>query len=302
MKKPDAASGSPDALSQKSTRDFRHPLEWASDEGLSEKIVTGLSRHLAERRSRRRRIVGALAMLAVAGTVAFQVWLPDRAATSLPVARTAVHRPELRTLPDGSTVELDRGAVIDVDFGSSWRRVGLRGGAGHFAVVPDKTRPFLVTSDGIEVRAVGTQFVVAPALDRVAVVVTEGRVAVTKQTEAAMSAETPLALVSAGEAVRVTPAVTGKPEVEAVSSADRSALLAWRVPRIEFSDTPLAQAVELFNRHGATRLKLAEQSLGKLQVSGVLRADDPESLLTILGAEFGLVAEQRAGTWLIRRR
>ena len=112
----------------------------------------------------------------------------------------------------------------------------------------------------------------------------------------------PLAIVSAGEGVRLAPAPTASRAIAAVPAAEFAALLAWRVPRLEFSDTPLAQVVAMFNTQGAARLVLNEESVGTLKVSGVLRADDLESLFRLLDAEFGLKAERRDGVWQMRRR
>ena len=76
------------------------------------------------------------------------------------------------------------------------------------------------------------------------------------------------------------PPGSGEPasQVTTVSATEMDEHLAWRVPRLEFAGTPLAQALPMFNQYGGVRLTLADPALGRLQLSGVLRADDSESL------------------------
>jgi transmembrane sensor len=208
----------------------------------------------------------------------------------------------VRTLADGSVVELNGAARIEIEFSAALRRVRLAGGDAHFSVAKDPARPFVVAVGALEVRAVGTAFAIARDAGEIAVLVTEGRVAVSSITDSAP----PSALV-AGEGLRVAdptaPAVA--PRVAALTPAEIDARLAWRVPRLEFSATPLARVVEMFNahaaRHGGSRLTLADGALAPLRVTGVLRADDTESLLRLLAGQFGIAAEPQTGGFALRR-
>jgi transmembrane sensor len=102
----------------------------------------------------------------------------------------------------------------------------------------------------------------------------------------------PLAFVSKGAAVAVASADLAPhapaPAVVAVSAPELAERLAWRVPRLEFNDTPLREAVELFNRHGDVRLSLGSPALGDLHVSGTVRADNTPALLQLLRADYGV--------------
>jgi ferric-dicitrate binding protein FerR (iron transport regulator) len=83
--------------------------------------------------------------------------------------------------------------------------------------------------------------------------------------------------------------VAGAAAVRSVPSGERRERLNWRVPLLEFSSTPLAEAIPMFNRHGRRRLVL-DPTLGRLQLSGTLRADDTDSLFILLRNEFGIIA------------
>jgi ferric-dicitrate binding protein FerR (iron transport regulator) len=57
----------------------------------------------------------------------------------------------------------------------------------------------------------------------------------------------------------------------------------------------------MFNRHG-NRLLVIDPALGRLQLSGTLRADDIDSLFLLLRNEFGIIAVQgSAGRTELRR-
>jgi transmembrane sensor len=80
------------------------------------------------------------------------------------------------------------------------------------------------------------------------------------------------------------------------------ARLAWRAPRIEFSGTPLSDALTLINRYNAVRTVLADPTLGHVRVSGILRADNSENLWRLLEEQHGIRAEHRGETEVVLSR
>ncbi len=295
MSERDTSSTSPDrdALAGEAA------LRWARAAGSGARIA---ERSRTERRRRRhiRQLcaAGACALLLVVG---IQFWQPA-ASTALQVAQSVapsslvISAPVRQELPDGSIVELKEGARISILFEPQLRRVRLERGEAHFKVAKDPQRPFVVRAGGVDVRAVGTEFSVDLGEQRVGVLVTEGRVAVERDALA------PLALLDAGQATAVAFHEVAAPAVLPAPPEEQRARLAWRVPRLELSSTPLAEVVACFNRHGAVRLELADPSLGSLQLSGVLRADSPYALLHVLRNDFGLHEEHRAdGTIVLRK-
>ena len=71
--------------------------------------------------------------------------------------------------------------------------------------------------------------------------------------------------------------------------ADLQRIDAWRIRHLEFSGTPLREAVEEFNRYSATRVVIGTPELGSVRVSGVFRIGDVDgfvySLREVLGVE-----------------
>jgi transmembrane sensor len=90
--------------------------------------------------------------------------------------------------------------------------------------------------------------------------------------------------------------------VEKLSPTAVAARLAWRVPSLEFSGTPLDEALPLLNRYRRVRLVLADPALGGVRLSGVLRADNADTLLRLLAEEHGIVAQPRGDTELVLSR
>lgn len=264
-----------------------------------------LARHVnaAVRRARWRRGLGASA----AGSVLLAMglfWLrPSSTPAEFRPGSTVVLRPVRQALPDGSMIELKENAVVTEQFAADVRRVILRSGEAHFTVFSDPARPFVVVAGGIEVRAVGTSFTVGLGPQAVDVVVTEGRVAVEQPALAPLQPSSPLAHLDAGHRVVVArgmAAATAPAEIVAFTPLEMNERLSWRVPRLEFSSTPLREAIPIFNRHGHIQFVL-DPALGALQLSGFLRADNTAALLRLLKDEFGIEAERREERIFLRR-
>jgi transmembrane sensor len=242
----------------------------------------------ARRRARRQRVMGltAIATLAFAGVV----W--QRPPAAAPAAATArIVAPIREVLTDGSVAELHADSQIKTDFKAGVRRLQLIRGEGHFVVKNDPDRPFIVHAGPVTVRAVGTAFLVRIAADDVEVIVTEGRVSVehAPARTAAVSA-TATALVDAGAmlVVPLSPASPSPTGTVALSPDELDQRLAWRTPRLEFTDTSLAEAVELFNRTNAVRLEIADREVAGLLVTGIFRANNVQGFVNVLEKSFGL--------------
>ena len=160
-------------------------------------------------------------------------------------------------------------------------------------------RPFVVCVGGVDVRAVGTAFAVRLAPENVEVIVTEGRVALSTAAAADGPANPPpvtlVAALDAGQRAviaRASPATP--PRLSAVEREAMTTQLAWRQPRLEFTDTTRTEASALFNRtaHGA-RLRVADAAVAGRRITGVFRADNVDGFVTLLEASLGVRAERR---------
>lgn len=293
-RQPDADDRRPDAAPAPEPDAGRTPLDWPRRTGRVERVMAAIT--VRQRRRQRRQFVGGGAAALAVAAGAWLFLAPDPADSGGSISRApVVVLPERRTLPDGTLVELKAGSELGVDFGGALRRVALRGGHAHFQVARDAARAFVVEAGGVEFRAVGTAFAVELGEGEVEMLVTEGRVAVGRVTAAAPAAA-PTELVEAGSRAVVDltlPAAAALPRITTLSPAESGEKLAWRVPRLELSDTPLAEAIAAINRHVTVPLALGDATLGRVGISGVLRADNIEPLLRMLESNYGIRADRR---------
>lgn len=279
------------------TRATEDALHWMQSAHAETALVAEVARKIRVRRRRRTAIIAGASVVAMSvGLWFFTGANRNLGALTPPLATAIVTEPRRQTLPDGSVVFLRAGAEIAADFSATTRRVALRRGEAHFDVVKDPARPFIVSTSGVDVRAVGTAFSVSLGGPAVEVLVTHGRGAVEPTDHVS-------AFVDVGQRARV-PSAGAAAEVRVLSSAELAQAVAWRAPQIEFSRTPLAEAVALIN----ARLSLAGQPhitadpadarLSELRLSGFLAADNAEGFLLLLESNFGIRAD-RSGTDVI---
>jgi transmembrane sensor len=280
----------------------RAVVAWAQGLGRNDDIVWRVEAKVRRRRRRRLSAVsGVAALLLVVGSVwSFRRTVPDSADRPASASLTA---PARQTLPDGSVVELKDDARLAARFaaaGVGARRVALERGEAHFTVVPDPSRPFIVAAGGLEVRAVGTAFSVELAGSQITVLVTEGTVAV------ARAAVTPggsaeISLTAGQRVAADLSTAAALPAPEDVPLHELESRLSWRIPPLRFSNTPLAEAVALFNQHSSARLVL-DPALAGLRIGGAVRPGNIEPFLLLLKNEFGIEGSaDAAGTIHLRR-
>lgn len=313
-------------------------LGWMRRARAEDELIAEVSRQLHRRRRRRFTAVsGLLSLVLVAGAV-WQIrrqspppltdtagYLPPAFSTA-PTGTAAVASPERRILPDGSVIELIEGARVSIDFSGPLRKVALEQGKAHFQVAKDAQRPFVVAAAGVHVRAVGTAFVVDRSPNRIEVLVTHGRVAVAADdaktladdgtataSEQPASAHLPpkglaaeehenpaVKLLDAGKAWSVD-LTTSVAQVQTLSDAQMTERTSWRIPQLEFSRTPLPDALALLNQHNRVQFVIGDPALNTLKLSGFLRADNTEGMVRLLETNFSLKAERQGDVISLRR-
>jgi transmembrane sensor len=290
-------------------------LQRTREAGSAEAVQRELHARQAARRQRRHAAAWAAAGLAVAASVAlaFLPILRTEQPEADAVQQTVVVRPDRQTLPDGSVVQLNAGAEIRVNFTPGRRTVELVRGGALFSVIADAARPFVVAASGVEVRAVGTEFLVRHTAAVVDVLVTEGRVAVAQTgpvppaeagtASAPIAAMEPVYVAAGGRvSLPIAEPVPTAIAVQQVTPTEMAGALAWRDQRIEFTGTPLGEAVALFNAENATQIAVDELGIESLRVGGIFWKNDPEAFARLLEMSFSLKAEHPAPGRIVLRR
>jgi transmembrane sensor len=175
----------------------------------------------------------------------------------------------------GSQLQLDTATQVDARLYRDHRTVQLKEGQAMFTVQADAERPFHVWAGGVHITVVGTRFSVRhthTGLDagQTVVSVEEGRVRVARTARADAApgrgearAEGEVLLV-AGQTV--TAGADG--QLGPVGSLPSAAVALWRDGRLNFYQTPLAQAIAEFERYGRTGLVVRDPAVAAMPVGG----------------------------------
>jgi transmembrane sensor len=254
-------------------------------------------------------VPGWAAGLAAALALAAVVWWVAPGRTGLAETQhyaTAATRQQQVALVDGSVMNLNVSTDVQVALTPAARRVTLTAGEAHFAVAHDTARPFIVTAGGVSVRAVGTAFSVRLGNHGVEVLVTEGKVEITRDdadsTPApALPAAHPL-LVAGERTVILRDAANTAAAIERVSTDALQAAVRWHSQVMTFTNLPLRDAVTLFNRRNTQQLILADAALGERKIGGTFAADQVEAFVRLLAQDGDITVERRAATEIVLRR
>lgn len=232
-----------------------------------------------------------LGVLLTAGIFVLQQW------RERDVYATAVGEQRSVTLGDGTRMLLNTATKARVDLGSKQRTVEVDAGEALFEVAKDASRPFVVRVAGSEVVAVGTMFSVrfkdAPQrADALTVTLIEGQVNV-RPAAGGGDGLRPQDTVVLKPGDRLTLQYGGRPAVPAVQSkVDRpniGRVMAWQRHEASFDATPLADAVDEFNRYSRTQIAMSEDVRRENHlISGVYRTGDSAAFAHAVAMLYGL--------------
>lgn len=163
-------------------------------------------------------------------------------------------------LADGSTIELNTGAALNVDYGADARRVTLARGEAFFDVKRDPAKPFIIKAGQGQVRVLGTAFSVEREGRGARVTVIRGKVRV----------------AAAGRYVDLVPNEQvlfdgGAPR--AVHRVDAKTALAWSEGRLVMRNRPLGEVIEAVDRYYPGAIVLTDSEAAKRRVDAVVNLD-----------------------------
>lgn len=231
---------------------------------------------------RSKRLTWAVAAgIALVALGAGALWYQHRAAQHY---ETRIGEQRDVLLADGSRITLNTNTAVAVRYSNERRYLVLERGEALFSVAHNAARPFDVAAASTLIRALGTEFNVDMRSAEVTVSVLEGAVQVSTPDGSPGSgpsvgdgspAPYRAKAVAKGQALAFRP----QERLAVLEKANLSRIDAWRTQRLEFSDTPLAEAVEEFNRYSSTRIVIGTRDLAERRVSGVFRIGDTDGFL-----------------------
>ncbi len=224
--------------------------------------------------------------LAAGFAVIFSLWLLGNGFfdTDAPqmARRMIANEYESHSLEDGSVIELNLGAEVEVNYTKKERRINLVSSEAHFNVAKDVDRPFVVSVRDIEIRAVGTAFNIRLLDDSVEVLVTEGRVEI-KNSNESESGDSAIRELGAGQLSVVSPeAEDSWLEVEEATYSQIDRILTWKPMLLEFDSTPLSEVIDAFNERNQTKIVIAETELESLPIMASFRSANVEHFVELL--------------------
>jgi len=187
-------------------------------------------------------------------------------------------------LSDGSVLRIGPNTSLRWAFDEDQRTIVLSAGEAVFEVAKDPDRPFVVTTQLGDVRALGTEFGVSLMNASTAVVtVAHGKVAVSKHNDARV-----ITIDRVGEMAELIEdqqVILSDSGVQPVKQVDASRELQWATGYYEFRGETVREAIEQFNRRNRVKVVMSDPAIGAIAMPfTTVKLDDPETFVLMLAA------------------
>ena len=185
-------------------------------------------------------------------------------------------------LADGSSVELNTGSRIEIDYGLTCRCLRLLAGEAVFNVVHGDPRSFEVKVDQGRIRDIGTTFWIRRDAARVGVGVLLGEIEVQPFADQHAAIR-----MQAGEHL----SFDGQGELSRESGMSVDDLTAWRQGKLVFHDRPLPEVLGEFARYRTLSVEV-DSRLKAYRLSGSFSSDDLDGLLQLIQSAYPVSVER----------
>ena len=191
------------------------------------------------------------------------------------------------TLPDGSIAILNKSSSLSYPsrFKDDKRAVTLKGEA-FFHVKPDKTKPFIISVNDLEVTVVGTSFNIRSENGHTSVIVETGVVRVTRNGKTIE--------LRADEQLSATP--SGGFAKEAVTDKLYNY---YRSKEFVCDDTPLWKLVEVLNEAYQANIVIARPALRNLRINTTFYNESLDRVLDLISLTLNVKITRNAGEVII---
>jgi transmembrane sensor len=186
------------------------------------------------------------------------------------------------TLPDGSVVVLNKKSTLSYpqDFRGNTRKVAMTGEA-FFQVVPDKSKPFIISVNDVTVKVVGTSFNVKDTGKKTEVIVETGLVEVTRK----------------HEKVRLIPkqkvtALKSGPDLVKQNTED-DFYKYYRTKKLVCDGTPLWRLVETLNEVYDADIVIENETLRDLPINSTFDHEPLNNILDLISETLTLKVEHQ---------
>ncbi|QXG38194.1 FecR family protein [Pseudomonas viridiflava] len=186
-------------------------------------------------------------------------------------------------LPDGSLAALDRNSAIAVDFSGTRRDVRLLRGQAFFDVTPDRSKPFNVQVQSLDVTVTGTAFNVDLESNTIEVAVQHGSVKVSERDSQRL----------------LNPGLIAGQRLDVDRYSGQARLLAqpasrvatWRNNQLIADNARLGDMVDELQRYLPGKVWLKDPQLAELRITGVYDTRNPQAALQAMAQPHGAHVE-----------
>jgi transmembrane sensor len=198
------------------------------------------------------------------------------------VCSTTENTTMIAQLPDGSQVTLNTGSSIKYrEKSRSNQRIVQLTGEAYFEISADQARPFIVNTDGIEIKVLGTSFNVNAykEKDEIEVVVNSGQVAVTKEGKTTQR----LILKPGNRGIfnRSDQSLT-------LSVNEDPNFLSWKTRQFVFEDRTLEEIINTINKIYQSNIHILGDSLKGKRVTTSFNNQSVDAILNVLSVTLDL--------------
>ena len=226
-------------------------------------------------KSNRRKWWGLAATLAIVLAASIWFWQLNSKKMQVIAATDTTMQVEL---PDGSSVTLNRLSKITYPLNGDFGRIVSLDGTAFFDVTENPAKPFRIKTDGVEVKVLGTSFLVDARKEAadIQVIVESGTVEVKSAKEKEV--------ILAGEQATF---VKDEQSLAKGTNTDIN-FQSIKTNTLLFEDTPLEQVVLALNRHYHSNFIIAEDNLTNCRHNGNYQDKSLDTIIEIIAASYTL--------------
>ena len=222
------------------------------------------------------RIAAGIMIFVTVGIFAYRYLTPETETIAIVSDKTTVQD----TLPDGSTAFLNKNSQISYEYNSrkKTRKVKLKGEA-FFDVKHEEEKPFIIETEEVLIRDLGTTFNVKayPESNNVEVIVESGEVQIYTLNDDGI-------LLKAGEKGFYDKTLKAFSKIEKIDTNG----LAYKTRVFSFNNTDLQSVVEMLNTIYDSKITLGNKALSNCHVTVNFNNDNLDLVVEILAETLNL--------------
>lgn len=222
------------------------------------------------------KIAASLLILISVGIGAYQYLTPEIETVAVVSDATTIQD----TLPDGSTAFLNKRSELSYEYNprKKTRKIKLKGEA-YFDVKHEEEKPFIIETEEVLIKDLGTTFNVKayPESNNVEVIVESGEVQIYTLSDSGIT-------LKAGEKGFYDKTLKSFSKIEKIDTNG----LAYKTKVFSFNNTDLQSVVEMLNAIYDSRITLANKSLNSCHVTVNFNNDNLDLVVEILAETLNL--------------